>query len=107
MPSATCFGSSPARVADAMAASALETLNSPGSRTAARTSTPGPWTVNVAPVGDSSTSVARQSASAPCVEYVDIGIVATSSSRRPNSSSTLVRPMAARSGVKRLALAAK
>ena len=108
MPSATRWGSSPASPASAIAHRALATLNSPVSGTrAGMRSPPGVTTVNEEPSGSSTTSSARQSAGAPEGENVTIGTPASSTSRRPNGSSTLVRPRLARSGVNSDALAAK
>ena len=63
--------------------------------------------MKVDPSGASSTSSARQSAACPEGENVTIGTVASSSSRRPWASSTLVSPRRVRSGVNSEAFAAK
>jgi hypothetical protein len=67
----------------------------------------GVTTVKLEPPGSRATSSARQSASAPDGENVAIGTEASSSSRRPKTSSRFVNPLRVRSGVNSDAFAAK
>ena len=77
-----------------MAASALATLNGPGSATDASASTPpGPMTRNVLPSAPPRMSAARQSAAGfPFAEYVVSGICGAAASCRPCPSSMFTTP---------------
>src|SRR4051812_25164766 len=89
---ATAAASYPAVAAAATAASVFAALNPPGIGQAAGTSASGPGPGNVAPDGDSWTSVTRQSAAAPVRDIVSMGTDARSTRRLPQASSTLTNP---------------
>ena len=107
MPAATASTSSPASAQAASAARALATLTSPGSGHPVGTTTPpsGPWTTKSEREVPSRTSDTDQSAAPPWVENVWTGSSVSCASRRPCSSSMLIRAVRARSGVNRDALA--
>ena len=105
-PTAAADKSAPHSPAAASAASALLTLNAPGSRTCASTAAPAPRTPKRDPESVAVTSTARQSAAASRPKVV-VGIAGAAARRATAGSSALTRPRRARAAVNRSALAAK